>query len=99
MLVVLGWLNYQGQVSRRARPAAAPISVVAAVAQTGEIGVSLNALGTVTLLATVTAMSQINGQLVHIGFQEGKIVKKGDFLAQMAMAARREQGCVAEASP
>jgi multidrug efflux system membrane fusion protein len=37
----------------------------------------------VTPLATVTVKTQINGQLVEIAFQEGQIVNKGDFLAQI----------------
>ncbi|HTQ35218.1 MAG TPA: MdtA/MuxA family multidrug efflux RND transporter periplasmic adaptor subunit [Stellaceae bacterium] len=54
----------------------------AAVAQ-GDMPVADNALGTVTPLATVTVQTQINGQLIEVGFQEGQMVKKGDFLAQI----------------
>ena len=43
----------------------------------------VNALGTVTPLATVTVKTQIAGQLQQIGFTEGQIVHKGDFLAQI----------------
>ena len=48
-----------------------------------DIRVILNALGTVTPLTTVTVRTQINGILVQIGFKEGQIVRKGDFLAQI----------------
>ena len=43
----------------------------------------VNALGTVTPLATVTVQTQINGQLIEVGFTEGQSVRKGDFLAQI----------------
>jgi multidrug efflux system membrane fusion protein len=37
----------------------------------------------VTPLATVTVKTQINGQLTEVAFQEGQMVNKGDFLAQI----------------
>jgi multidrug efflux system membrane fusion protein len=67
---------------RRAFPTG-PMPVVAATVAKGNLDVTLNALGTVTPLATVTVKTQIDGQLVEIGFQEGQMVKKGDFLAQI----------------
>ena len=45
--------------------------------------VSLSQLGTVTPLATVTVKTQISGYLVQVGFREGQMVNKGDFLAQI----------------
>ena len=36
-----------------------------------------------TPLATITVQTQINGQLTEVGFKEGQIVHKGDFLAQI----------------
>ena len=59
------------------------VPVVAAPAQAGDMPVVLNELGTVTPLATVTVKTQIAGQLQQIGFEEGQIVKAGDFLAQI----------------
>jgi membrane fusion protein, multidrug efflux system len=64
-------------------PAVAPQSVGAATIGTGDIRVIVNALGTVTPIATVTVQTQINGQLTEVGFVEGQNVKKGDFLAQI----------------
>jgi multidrug efflux system membrane fusion protein len=60
-----------------------PMPVVAATVSKANLDVTLNALGTVTPLATVTVKTQIPGQLVQLGFQEGQMVKKGDFLAQI----------------
>jgi multidrug efflux system membrane fusion protein len=66
---------------RGAQSGAQPVG--AATIGTGDIRVVLNELGTVTPLATVTVKTQINGQLVDVGFKEGQVVKKGDFLAQI----------------
>ncbi|WP_158816264.1 MdtA/MuxA family multidrug efflux RND transporter periplasmic adaptor subunit [Methylocapsa sp. S129] len=54
-----------------------------AQATKGDIPLYVNALGTVTSLATVTVRTQIAGNLQQIGFEEGQIVKAGDFLAQI----------------
>lgn len=59
------------------------MSVVAETAGRGDIGINLNALGTVTSLATVTIRSQISGYLVNVAFKEGDEVKKGDLLAEI----------------
>ena len=58
-------------------------SVGAATVATGNIRVMVNALGTVTPIATVTVQTQINGQLTEVAFTEGQLVNKGDFLAQI----------------
>jgi multidrug efflux system membrane fusion protein len=62
---------------------AAPQTIRDAEAVTGDIPLYVNALGTVTSLATVTVRTQIAGNLQQIGFVEGQIVKEGDFLAQI----------------
>lgn len=59
----------------------APVGV--ATVSPRDLRVTLNALGTVTPLATVTVVSQISGYLQDVGFKEGQHVKKGDFLAQI----------------
>jgi membrane fusion protein, multidrug efflux system len=60
-----------------------PVPVGVATVQTGDMPVTLTGLGTVTPLATVTVKTQINGYLTEVAFQEGQMVKKGDFLAQI----------------
>jgi multidrug efflux system membrane fusion protein len=62
---------------------APPMSVVDETIKKGDINITLNALGTVTSLATVTIRSQISGYLQKIDFVEGKEVKKGDLLAEI----------------
>jgi multidrug efflux system membrane fusion protein len=54
-----------------------------AKAARGDIDVTLDALGTVTPLATVTVRPQVSGQLRRIAFEEGQRVKAGDLLAEI----------------
>jgi membrane fusion protein, multidrug efflux system len=65
------------------QPQTPPQPVGAATIGKGDIRIIVNALGTVTPLATVTVKTQIGGQLQVVGFKEGQMVKKGDFLAQI----------------
>jgi len=68
-----------GKKSDRGGPQPVGVATVAR----RDVHVTLNALGTVTPLATVTVVSQISGVLQQVGFVEGQKVKKGDFLAQI----------------
>lgn len=61
----------------------APTPVGIAKASLGDIDVTLNALGTVTPLATVTVKPQVGGQLVKIDFAEGQTVRQGQTLAEI----------------
>jgi multidrug efflux system membrane fusion protein len=62
---------------------APPMSIVSETVGKGDIGINLNALGTVASLATVTVRTQISGYLMKIDFKEGQDVKKGDLLAEI----------------
>jgi multidrug efflux system membrane fusion protein len=82
------WTQHQAQQAPKSAPAGrsaqgAPQPVGFATIDKGDVRIVLNQLGTVTSLDTVTVQTQINGQLQEIGFQEGQVVKKGDFLAQI----------------
>ena len=84
LLVLLIWAIYPAkQASNRGRfnNGAQPVGVAKAVS--GDINVTLNALGTVTPLATATVRPQVGGMLVKINFTEGQMVKAGDVLAQI----------------
>lgn len=62
---------------------AAPQVVTVAPATTGSMPVTLDALGTVTPIATVTVLPQLSGYLTEVGYREGQDVVKGQFLAQI----------------
>ena len=50
---------------------------------TGDMPLTIDALGTVTPFETVTIRTQIAGMLQSVGFTEGQTVKAGDFIAQI----------------
>jgi membrane fusion protein, multidrug efflux system len=83
----LGWWIYGRQPApppqTRQNAFAQAMPVVVASAVTGDIDITLNGLGTVTSLATVTVKSQISGQLVRIAYQEGQMINKGDLVAEI----------------
>lgn len=58
-------------------------SVGASTVVTNNVPVIVNALGTVTPIATVTVQSQISGYLTKVAFTEGQTVQKGQLLAQI----------------
>lgn len=62
---------------------AAPQVVTVAPATLGAMPVTLDALGTVTPVATVTVLPQLSGYLTEVGYREGQDVVKGQFLAQI----------------
>lgn len=90
-------------------PPVPPVQVSTATAQRGDIGIFVDALGTVTPVATVTVPSQVSGQLASVNFVEGQMVNAGDLLAviderpfqaQLASAEgqlERDQALLAEA--
>jgi membrane fusion protein, multidrug efflux system len=87
LLLVAGvvWWTRQGGTPQPASGGrnAAPMSIVPEVVGKGDVGINLNALGTVTSLATVTIRTQISGYLMRVVFKEGDEVKKGDLLAEI----------------
>ena len=60
-----------------------PQTIRAADAERGDMPITIDALGAVTPLATITVKTQVSGQLMSVGFQEGQFVKTGDVIAQI----------------
>jgi multidrug efflux system membrane fusion protein len=84
LLALLIWAIYPPKNATRRgliNQGAQPVGVAKAIS--GDINVTLNALGTVTPLATATVRPQVGGMLVKLNFTEGQMVKAGDTLAQI----------------
>ena len=58
---------------------AIPVAITKVI--TGNLGVYIEAIGTVTPVYTVTVASRVVGQLMSVNYREGQMVHKGDLLA------------------
>ncbi len=85
--IVVAWQyveNIAPSTNQPTAPTSAPAQTVRdAPAAKGDMPITLDALGLVAPLATVTVKTQIAGKLMSVGFKEGQLVKAGDFLAQV----------------
>lgn len=84
LLALLIWAIYPAKNQGRRgliNQGAQPVGVARALS--GDVNITLNALGTVTPLTTATVRPQVGGMLVKINFTEGQMVKAGDILAQI----------------
>jgi membrane fusion protein, multidrug efflux system len=59
------------------------VPIQTATARTGDIGVYINALGTVTPVYTATITSRVDGQITNVAYREGQMVRKGDLLIEI----------------
>ena len=59
------------------------VTVGVARASLGDIPITVDALGTVTPVATVQVQARVSGMLDRVGFREGQVVRKGQVLAQI----------------
>jgi len=93
VLVIGGvwWLRHRGQTpaaagatgGKGAGYGAGPASVTTTTAVMGDIGVYVNALGSVTPINLVSINSRVQGQIVKLSYQEGQYVKVGDPLIEI----------------
>ncbi|MBV8754716.1 MAG: efflux RND transporter periplasmic adaptor subunit [Hyphomicrobiales bacterium] len=65
------------------RDATGPVSVVAATAQTADVPVYLDGVGTTKALNTANVTSLVDGTLLSVDYVEGQSVKQGDVLARV----------------
>ncbi|HVS78005.1 MAG TPA: biotin/lipoyl-binding protein, partial [Steroidobacteraceae bacterium] len=88
LIALIAWVIHHRLTSQTRQPPFAmmmggPLPVSVAKVSTANVPVVINALGTVTPLATVTVRPQVTGPIVRIAFTEGQMVQKGDLLAEI----------------
>ena len=90
LVLALAWLIHhriasQGKQQHFGRGAMmnGPMPVSVGKVGTADVPVVIEALGTVTPLATVQIRPQVTGPLVKIAFTEGQIIKAGEMLAEI----------------
>jgi multidrug efflux system membrane fusion protein len=90
VLAAVGWTLFgrgeapqkKGFAGRRGDTTGA-VSVVAATAQTADVPVYLNGVGTTKALNTANVTSLVDGTLLSVDYVEGQNVKQGDVLARV----------------
>jgi multidrug efflux system membrane fusion protein len=107
LAVVLVWRHHED--AKKAAPAPPKINITTATAAKGNIGVYLDAIGTVTPVYTDSITSQVDGMVVAVHYKEGQLVRKGDplididsrpyqaMLLQAQGALERDQNLLAQA--
>src|SRR6266566_1215341 len=74
---------HAGEQRGNGKGAVPPVMISTATASSGEIGVYVNALGTVTPLNTVSLTARVAGQISKVEYQEGQLVHVGDPLVEI----------------
>ena len=59
------------------------VTVKAATVREGDIGLHVDALGTVTPISTVSIYSQVTGKVIAVNYREGQMVGKGQSLIEI----------------
>jgi multidrug efflux system membrane fusion protein len=67
------------------------VIIHAGTAYRGDMGVYINALGTVTPISTINIYSQVSGQVLAVHYREGQIVHSGDPLIDIDPRPYRAQ--------
>ena len=76
VLAVVLWRYFSAE--KKPAPTARGINITTATAKKGDIGVYLDAIGTVTPVYTASISSQVTGLVVAVHYKEGQSVRKGD---------------------
>lgn len=88
--VYLGWRYfYANREVASSIPRATGIAITSATAEKGDIGVYIDAIGTVTPEYTASITAQVSGLVTSVEFKEGQTVRKGDPLVEINSAPYR----------
>lgn len=99
----------KNEAAAKSKQEEAGAAITVGQSHTGNINIFVDALGTVTPIATITLYSQITGQVMEVHYKEGQIVNKGDplididprpyesTLQQSQGTLERDQGILAQA--
>jgi membrane fusion protein, multidrug efflux system len=82
-VVLMFWIVLHLMGAKKAAPAPRKITVTSATATKGNIGVYLDAIGTVTPVYTASITSQVTGLIVAVHYKEGQRVRQGDPLVDI----------------
>jgi len=77
LIVIIFLLVRHHEEAKKPAPPPPKITVTVATAKTGDIGIYLDAIGTVTPVYTNSITSQVTGYVVAVHFKEGQLVAKG----------------------
>ena len=84
VILIVAVRSIRAKAERAKAEAAArdrPVPVAVEATKRSDVPIFVEGLGTVTPLQTVIVHSQVEGPLVSVSFQEGKVVRQGDELA------------------
>jgi multidrug efflux system membrane fusion protein len=76
----LWWQHHETEARTAAAKSGGGVTVTTAKATQGDIGIYLEAIGTVTPVYTSTITSQVNGMIMAVHYQEDQRLQKGDAL-------------------
>ncbi len=76
LIIVLMWRKVDA--AKKVPPPPPKVAITVATTTKGNIGVYLDAIGTVTPVYTASITSQVNGLVVAVHFKEGQQISKGD---------------------
>jgi multidrug efflux system membrane fusion protein len=80
IIVWLWWRHHEAEERAAAARVGNAVNITTAKAVKGDIGIYLEAIGTVTPVYTSTITSQVNGMIVAVHYQEDQRVQKGEAL-------------------